>query len=1065
MRRAAAIFVVVGFAVLAAATLTDVETRGSAYTLLGLATVVATIVGVRRHRPSAATPWYLLSAGALSFVIGGIARAVHGSMIGVENPFPSPADLFTVSAYVFLVLGLRALLQSRSFRVDITTTLDAFLIAGGVGTIIWIYLLGPHVADASIPLAERLLNATYSGFDIVVAAMIARLALTPGNRPTSYKLLAAGGATALLADVLVTMSTANLFGTEYLAIAGAVPLVLLGGAALHPTMVDVTARSAVAVTKLTTRRLAAMAGAILLPPVMLLIEDLRGSVAVLPVVVTAWALLTVIGVIRLGELIWSKQRLVGRQAILLEAGQDLVSATELQEIHETVVRTGMQLGGHLDHARVSFATGPPDHLVVVASAGHRSAEALGCEVIDAEWRSELREGGVGGGPIVIESTDAPDVSSAAPVSWLVVAPIVAPSQELGCIFVSSFDAPDELLLEGLALLTTDLALALDAAALTEQIHRQRSQRRFQALVENSTDMVVVLDADTAPTFASPSAHRKLKLEIDDEGNDGYDGLPRRTGVRLSDLIDPDDVASLQSLINTARSAPGSVGPAELRFTDHNGKTLWLEVVLNDLTEEPEVGGIVMNAHDLTSRKALEESLRHQALHDSLTGLANRFLFQQRVNHAIVRRSKLQDVVGVLFIDLDDFKTVNDSLGHAVGDKLLKLVADRLTGTLHSADTAARLGGDEFAVLLENSDSKSDAITTAEAILSRLNEPFMIDGRVIDTGATIGVCFADDNTNDAELVLRNADVAMYAAKHRHKGSYRVFEQEMHATIFERMELRADLAAALRRGELSLVYQPIISLTSKRLAGFEALMRWHHPSRGLISPVVFIPIAEESGLIGAMGDWLVVEASRQMREWQQRHDPEGKLFMSINASVEQLQRPEFVEHVRQTLRDAELKPECLTIEVTESVLADNLDDVTRHLHSLKEVGVDLAIDDFGTGYSSLGYLQQMPFDKLKVDKSFVDLLIEGGDDRLVLSIIEMAQRLELPVVAEGIEHGAQADRLVDLDCEFGQGYHFARPMSPSDLDDLLSRTAERNFELADPPAMILSGTISPGDAPSS
>ncbi len=1054
MRRAAWSFLIAGFGVLAFAATAGSDARESGFTLLGLAAIVATIVGVRRHRPTNSTPWYLLSAGVLAFVAGGIARAAHGSMIGVENPFPSPADLVTVSAYVCIVMGLRALLRSRSLRADVTTTLDAFLIAGGVGTIMWIYLMGPYMAE-SAPLAERLLNAMYSGFDILLLAMIARVALTPGNRPTAYKLLAIGGAGALVADVLVIMNTAGLVGADYLPTAGALPYILLGAAALHPSMTEVTDRSAAAVTKLTTRRLGAMAGAVLLPPVMLLVEDIRGDVAVLPIVVISWAALTVIGVIRLGELIWSKQRLVGRQAILLQAGQELVSATEVGEIHDTVVRTGLQLAEHLDHARVSFASGPPDSLLVVASAGHRAEEALGSRVSDAAWRQEIRAGGVGGGPVVLEATDAPDVEGAAPVEWLIVAPIVAPSQELGCIFVSAFSTPDELVLEGLASLTTDLALALDAAALTEEIHRQRSQRRFQALVENSTDLVVVFDTGTHPSFASPSAHRKLPLGDGD--------------TSLLDLVDHADAPTLRSLIDTATHASGAVGPAELRFADADGKAVWLEVVLTDLTDEPEVGGIVMNAHDLTSRKELEESLRHQALHDSLTGLANRFLFQQRVNHAIVRRSKLQDVVGVLFIDLDDFKTVNDSLGHAVGDKLLKLVADRLTSALHSADTAARLGGDEFAVLLENSTSKSDAVTTAEDILTRLNEPFIVDGRVIDTGATIGVCFADDTANDAELVLRNADVAMYAAKHSHKGSYRVFEQEMHATIFERMELRADLASALRRGELSLVYQPIISLTTKRLAGFEALMRWHHPQRGLISPAVFIPIAEESGLIGAMGDWLVVEATRQMRDWQRRHDADGELFMSINASVEQLQRPEFVEHVRQTLRDAELAPDCLTIEVTESVLADNLDDVTRHLHGLKDVGVDLAIDDFGTGYSSLGYLQQMPFDKLKVDKSFVDLLVDGGDDRLVLSIIEMAQRLELPVVAEGIEHGSQADRLVGLECEYGQGYHFARPMAPADLEELLTRTAPHDFRLIDAPAMIVrTDTVAipvSGGAPSS
>lgn len=1051
MRRAALLFAIASAGLLGYGALAGVDARASIYTLLGVATIVATTVGVRRHKPSSVTPWYLLAGGILAFVLAGIARAIHGSAIGVENPFPSPADFLGVSGYILLIFGLRALLRSRSLRVDLTTTLDAFLIAGGVGTVIWIYLMGPYVTDASIAAPDRLLNALYSGFDILCAAMIARLALTPGTRPTSYVLLAFGGALAHFANVLVIMNTAGLVGTEWLSLVAATPMVMLGAAALHPSMTEVTNRSAVEVTKLTRRRLTAMASAVLLPPVLLLIEDVRGEVAVLPVVVIMWALLTGIGVVRLGELIWSKQRLVARQTILLDAGQELVSATELTEIHNTVVNAGLALAQHLDHVRVSLATGPHDAMVVVASSGHRADEALGTRIDLGEGRRRSDNDTLTVDPILLEAIDAPDVEGAAPVAWLVVTPIVSPTNELGYIFVSLFQLPDELLLEGLAALATDIALALDAAALTEQIHRQRSQRRFQALVENSTDLVVVFDDNLRPTFASPSAERTLGLDIDHS-------------TPLTEMVDANDLRTLRSLIDTAMQAPGAVGPAELRFQDSSGQMLWFEVVLTDLTNEAEVGGLVMNAHDMTSRKELEESLRHQALHDSLTGLANRFLFQQRVNHAIVRRSTLQDVVGVLFIDLDDFKTVNDSLGHAVGDKLLKQVADRLTGVLHSADTPARLGGDEFAVLLENAASKSEAIHTAEEILARLNEPFMIDGRVIDTGATIGVCFADDNTNDAEIILRNADVAMYAAKHSHKGSYRVFEQEMHATIFERMELRADLASALRRGELTLVYQPIINLTSKRLAGVEALMRWHHPTRGPISPAVFIPIAEESGLIGAMGDWLVVEATRQLRDWQHRHDPRGELFMSINASVEQLHRPEFVEHVRQTLRDTNVEPGCLTIEVTESVLADNLDDVTRHLHSLKEVGVELAIDDFGTGYSSLGYLQQMPFDKLKVDKSFVDHLVDGGDDRLTLSIIEMAQRLELPVVAEGIEHGSQAERLVGLDCEFGQGYHFARPMTPADLDELLTRTAPADFRIAAPPALIEnSGPATPSGAP--
>ena len=671
-----------------------------------------------------------------------------------------------------------------------------------------------------------------------------------------------------------------------------------------------------------------------------------------------------------------------------------------------------------------------------AAHGDQTASVMGSPVASGEWSKKLLEGGAAN-LIVLNDVQAPDMADGELAEWLVVAPLMGSEGLLGAISVASTAPPEELLLEGLRSLSTDLALALSAAELGERMHLQRSARRFEALAAHSSDLVLVLDENLDISFASPSAQSVLGLDSSD--------------VNIKSSLHDEDLGLLGHLVATASAGPGSVGPSEVRFLDSNNRSMWCEVVVTDLRNEPEVGGVVVNAHDVTGRKQLEESLRHQALHDSLTGLANRFLFQQRVTHALVRRATLQDVLCVMFIDLDDFKTVNDSLGHAAGDNLLQLVARRISGAVHSADTAARLGGDEFAVLLETAQTKTEAIQSAERLLAALGQPFVVEGRLIEVTANVGIVFADAQSSEADILLRNADVAMYAAKNTGKGGYRVFEQEMHASVFERMELRSDLNQALKRNELWLAYQPIVNLRTQRLAGFEALMRWTHPQRGPIPPTVFIPIAEETSLIEELGNWLVEEAVAQVAQWQNAFDNAESLFMSINASVGQLHTAEFSEHVANVLARNRVQAKCLTVEVTETVLAEDLQNVSEQLYKLKSQGIELAIDDFGTGYSSLGYLQAMPFDKLKVDKSFVDLLLVGEDDRVALSILDMAQRLELPVVAEGIEHAEQATRLTALNCEYGQGYHFARPMTAEQATIMLGRTNASRFHVEDDTAL--------------
>jgi len=1017
--------------------------QGTVYLAVGSAAVVAGPIGVRIHRPNTAKPWLLFSLGAALFVGSAIVRIIHGNLAGTTDPFPSPADVLGLGAYVASFLGAHALLHSRSKTVTRSLNLDAGMIALGLGTFVWVYVMGPHVTDMSATVAERAFNTAYSIGDLLLAFMIVRVALAPGKRPLAYYLLAAGAGATLIADTLVILDLAGTFSFPGRIAFAALPLALLGAAALDPTMSQLTMAVEAPKETLTTRRLTMMAVAILLPPIVLLFQNVRGQGALVPVIVSAWAGVSLLGMARLAELIRSKQRDVERQAILLAADERLVAATDRDDIVTAALDALHDLLDEPTQCQYGLALMDDGELEVKAARGFKVAAVQGLR-IDIE---ELEALGVcleTSRPSVVRS---PLELPGARVGWLVVAPLLSHQDLIGAILVTSVERPPGVLVEAAPSLATGVTLALEAAQLTEQMHRQRSERQFRSLVEKGSDVVAVLDENNAFTFVSASAERLLEISVDD-----------LSGTSILDLAIDEDRPMLESLMSSARlggTTGRSVGPAEIRLRDLYDQVHTVEMVLTDLTDDEGVNGMVVNAHDVTDRKNLEESLRYQALHDSLTGLANRFMFQQRVSHALLRRSTIEDVVGVLFLDLDDFKTVNDSLGHATGDNLLKLVAERLKACLHSGDTSARLGGDEFAILLEDTAHKSDVIAAAERIIESLSKPFVMDSRLIEIGVSIGVAFADNDSSDVDVLLRNADVAMYASKQGGKNCFRLFEQEMHASVFERLELKAELAKAIRNDDLTLAYQPIVALKERRVEGFEALMRWTHPTRGSISPLTFIPIAEESGLIIPMGEWLLREALSRLKQWQGEHENTAELWMSVNVSVEQLADPGFIDAVDRSLIASGVNPNCLTLEVTESVLADDIEKIAARLNRVKSLGVKLAIDDFGTGYSSLGYLQKLPFDKLKIDKTFIDLLEEGTEDaRLVLSILEMSQRLGLPVIAEGIESAHQAKRLVSLDCDYGQGYHFARPMAPENVVTLLKGSAEAGLRIDAKPAAVMS-----------
>ena len=567
---------------------------------------------------------------------------------------------------------------------------------------------------------------------------------------------------------------------------------------------------------------------------------------------------------------------------------------------------------------------------------------------------------------------------------------------------------------------------LQEQALTERVlmvDLQRSEERFRSLVRNASDGVVVIGPDGQIKYESPAVERILGRSSD---------APAERPAMAD--IHPDDRASVERRYRDVAAASGSEAGFEFRARHADGSWRLLEAIAKNLLDDPAVGGVVVNFRDITERKGLEEQLRHQAFHDVLTGLANRSLFRDRLAHALARASRGALPTAVLYLDIDDFKAVNDRLGHGEGDRLLVMVGQRLVAATRAGDTVARLGGDEFAVIIEETEP-TEASSAADRILQALAEPFDLGGRQTSVRASIGIAIHDVDGGDADELLRRADIAMYAAKSRGGDGHAMYEARLYEATVARMESKADLQGALQRGEIGVAYQPIVDMESGRILGAEALMRWEHPERGSIPPSDFIPLAEESGLIIEFGRWILETACRQTREWQLATG-RPDLTISVNLSGREIAEAELVGDVARILATTSLEPKCLTLEITETTLVRDVDTTIAAFRALKALGVRLAIDDFGTGYSSLSYLRQFPIDVLKIDRSFVASLDEGTDSSaLVRSILNLSATLRLDTVAEGIETPEQRLALESLGATRGQGYLFARPMAPTDMGGLL------------------------------
>ena len=561
---------------------------------------------------------------------------------------------------------------------------------------------------------------------------------------------------------------------------------------------------------------------------------------------------------------------------------------------------------------------------------------------------------------------------------------------------------------------------------TEEVLRW-SEKRYRTVVGSVKDVIFQTDCDGVWTFLNPAWTEFTGYSYQDS-----------LGTSAIDYIYPEDRPTLVALFERLTSGQQETGNEELRYRTTSGSVQWLEIMARVTRDDSQrVTFISGTLYDITGRKSLEAQLERRAYHDPLSNLPNRTLFMNRLTAAFELASDKQGTVGVLFLDLDNFKFINDSLGHQVGDQLLIAVAGRLQACLRHGDTAARLGGDEFTALLEGLSSADEAAMVATRIQSSLQQPFYLDGQELFVTTSIGIALKSAHHIHPSDVLRDADIAMYHAKGHGKAHFKLYDRSMSANVNERLALETDLRRAVERNELRLHFQPVTLLQTGAISEVETLVRWEHPQRGLIAPDRFIPIAEETGLILPIGQWILTEACRQLREWQTHMRGLDDLVVTVNLSARQFQHASLLDMITTALHSTGLQARNLKVEITESATMVDAESTRATLHRLKDLGICIAIDDFGTGYSSLAYLKRFPIDTLKIDRSFVDRLGQNPEDTaIVKAIITLAHTLNVRVTGEGIETAQQVAHLMALGCQHGQGYYFARPQPAHLMPGLLA-----------------------------
>lgn len=1119
------------------------DLQGLAFSVFGISTLVALVLRVRRlpmkvRRPVA----FIAIAGACS-VSAGIVRGVHSSLSGVAYPFPSPADLLYLITYVVFISAILYIVRLRVTRLSADAILDALVGLMAAGLLQWSLVLIPYVRTPGIPPLQKAANLTFSTLTLLMIGA-AVLALVAGSIPTvSNRLLALGLVATFATDMTAVMVSADMLPANTEVYPAFLVIVFAGLGLFHPSVVKLVDRPTgdLMRRRLTRRRVTVLALALLTPPVLMLwaaIELSANSLVLLPAV-TSLAL-TPLVVTRLGRLVRQNEEMASLEAGLREVGERLVSAETTDDVAR-IITVGAE---HV--LRSCIVTGGLILDPLASDALDRSGD-LSRPVSDVR-ATVLANGSPNSTGLVELPSDSEGVYS---MAGLVV---LQREVQAALILVTSRRLSDDET-NAVSALCRETAIALRAVEQTEIQVKQRSEARFASLIDNSSDIVAVLNERLELGYVSPVATRLLGFELDrledvdvlrlihpDDRDTATaliteiqfgaresaelrlhhaDGTFRWFDVNGTDLTSDPNIRGLVlnlrevsdrkaaeemralsearfkalvqnstdlvvvfdpsgSISYASPTVEGATGLSEsdiltttienlfpeadadwkavlsgsstdqmagsalfeIKYRNVAGEVRTIETLVSDLRDEPAVHGFVLNARDVTERRGMEQRLHYQATHDELTGMFNRVQVLAELDGMLGRNSG-STTVAALLIGLDDFKEVNESLGHTVGDHLLREAGSRITELLDYGDVAARVGGDEFAVVLECSRGENQVTDLVNRILAAIALPYDIDGRELTITASAGIVFDHDRSSSGEIILRNADIAMFHAKSRGKRQVVVFESQMHTASFDRMEMRGDLARAVTSEQFVAHYQPVIDIETHQIVGAEALIRWNHPERGLVGPGLFIPLAEETGMIGALGEWILERACTDMARWRSDYgEMASDLTISVNLAVQQLHDDLILNKVRDILARTGLPAQRLVLEVTESTLITETDKAARTMQELRAMGARLAVDDFGTGYSSLGYIQQFEFDVLKIDKSFIDGIESETNAQIVAAVLELAKQLKVRTIAEGIETEAQDLILNEMGCRYGQGFLYSKPVPERDFRELLVNDRARN-----------------------
>ncbi|WP_433043896.1 EAL domain-containing protein [Dactylosporangium sp. CS-033363] len=990
------------------------------WSAIGYGSAGAMLLGVHLHKPRRRAPWLLLAGAVACFITGDLIADVLTRVHA--KAFPSLADAFYLTVYVLIAAAMVWLYRLGVVRRDPSGLFDAITLTAGLGLLSYIFLIRPYVDNPDLSMLDRAISIAYPLADIVVLLVGARL-IASVRFDAAVALLALGGAGLLSSDVgygLHQLSGEGWATGGPTDIGWAAFYVLWGVAALHPSMRQLTEPRVQRAGDERLGRLLLLGLSLFIAPIVLFVEMRGGRVRDAAAIAAVSALLSGLVLLRLGRAVRAQRLTVQRERRLRSAGAALLMATDAAAVTATVRDAVAELlpPGRAHAVDIGPAVGPKVAMPYTSTLDPAVAAELGdfeftlcCPLALADGRAAER---------------------------------------------ALYIAADEVVLVGLQevaqILATQAAMALERIALGEEVGRRNNEAYFRTLVLNTADVILIVGEDDLVTYASPSARALFGWDL--------------VGTPLPVAFAEDSAAEVSRRLADARTVqtperrtlppdlprrpvdgrPDSDRPGpDLQVTGPDGRPALVEAAFRDLRAEPTVRGVVVTLRDVTERSRLQAELYQRATFDALTGLPNREVFLTRVQEAVASGAETGATVGVLIVELDDFKVVNDTFGHGAGDALLVAVGQRLTEALRAVDgsygaagTVARLGGDEFAALVRRAGTSADVERVAERVLQSFKAPFELAHGTVTATASIGVSTTAEAATAQEL-LRHADLAVYVAKDAGRDRWRRFESSLHSAVVERHKLRADLDRAIADKAFLLHFQPIVTLADDRTRGFEALVRWDHPTRGMVPPDEFISVAEESGLIVPLGAWVLSNAITAAAQWRIAY-PEDEIYVSVNVSARQLRSPDFAPWVLAEIDRVGLPPGGLLLEMTESLLLHDDGEVAAELAALRQAGVRIAIDDFGTGFSSLSYLRRLPVDVLKLDKSFIDTVVSSTEQHAVVDmIVQLARILKLQVVAEGIETAAERDLLVTMGCDHGQGYLFSKPLSYGDASQWLSDDA--------------------------